>query len=51
MPEKQRDRLLDIMDSNNDDQLDQNEDLSDRRPRVVAEHFPGLGVDYSKPHG
>jgi hypothetical protein len=27
------------------------EDLSDRRPRAVAAHFPGARVDYSAAHG
>jgi len=33
------------------DQLNSNEGLEDRRPRVIAEYFPGLQIDYSKPHG
>ena len=33
------------------DQLDHSEDLSDRRPRALANHFPGAKVDYSKPNG
>jgi hypothetical protein len=32
------------------DQLNSKEDISDRRPRVIAKYFPGLEVDYSKPH-
>jgi hypothetical protein len=27
------------------------EDLADRRPRVLAQVFPGRLVDYSKPRG
>jgi hypothetical protein len=33
------------------DQLNRNEDLTDRRPRVLAKHFAGREVDYSKPNG
>jgi hypothetical protein len=29
------------------DQIDPDEDLSDRRPRVLSVHFPGAPVDYS----
>ena len=32
-------------------QFKANEELSDRRPRVVAEVFPGAKVDYTKPKG
>ena len=30
------------------DQIDQNEDLSDRRPRIISTYFPGAKIDYSK---
>ena len=33
------------------DQVDSEEDLSERRPRVVESCFPDLKVDYSKPRG
>ena len=33
------------------DQLDPNEELSDRRPRKIVEYFPDLPVDYSRPNG
>ena len=33
------------------DQFDSNEDLAERRPRAVAEYFPGVAIDYSAPHG
>jgi hypothetical protein len=33
------------------DQFTDDEDVSDRRPRVVAELFPGAQVDYSRPRG
>lgn len=32
-------------------QLDPDEDLAERRPRAVAEYFPGVAIDYSAPHG
>jgi hypothetical protein len=31
------------------DEIDEDEELSDRRPRVVKQHFGGMKVDYSKP--
>ncbi|GAA5162144.1 hypothetical protein [Viridibacterium curvum] len=31
------------------DQIDKDEDCSDRRPRAVASFFPGARIDYSKP--
>lgn len=33
------------------DQLNADEELSDRRPRIVAEYFPGSKVDYSNSNG
>jgi len=33
------------------DQIDSEEDLSERRPIVVESCFPGLKIDYSKPRG
>jgi len=33
------------------EQLNSDEGLPERRPLVVAECFPGLRIDYSKPHG
>ena len=33
------------------DQVDSEEDLADRRPRVVDSYFPALKIDYSKPRG
>lgn len=33
------------------EQLSSNEGLPERRPRIVAQCFPGLTVDYSKPRG
>ena len=30
-------------------QIDQDEELSDRRPRIVNQHFAAMKVDYSKP--
>ena len=33
------------------EQLNPDEGLPERRPLVVAECFPGLIIDYSKPHG
>jgi hypothetical protein len=33
------------------DQINASEDVSDRRPRIVKEHFPDAKVDYSKPRG
>lgn len=31
------------------EQIDENEGLSDRRPRVVASLFPGMTLDYGRP--
>lgn len=33
------------------EQFDPEEEQSDRRPRVIAKHFPGAAVDYSRPKG
>ncbi|MGX5652724.1 hypothetical protein ACWKW4_20910 [Hydrogenophaga borbori] len=33
------------------EEFDPDEGQSDRRPRVVARHFPGCTVDYSRPSG
>ena len=37
------------MDIQYPDQLDEDEGLPERRPRVIAEHFDGMTVDYSRP--
>ncbi len=31
------------------DQIDSDEDTSDRRPRIIEQHFSGMKVDYSRP--